>query len=78
MNLLAEIFGWYGAAAVLSAYGLASFAILSPTSLWYRLLNLTGAMCLVFVSLVKRNYQPVVVNAVWSVVALLAVLGIIG
>jgi len=42
-NLLDEIIGWYGMAAILSAYALVSFNFLSSFSIIYQLLNFTGA-----------------------------------
>ncbi len=71
-NIGIEIFGWYGAAAIIVAYGLSSFLILSPDSFWYQFLNLTGALGIVAVSFYKKTYQPGVLNSVWAIIALIA------
>lgn len=72
-----EIIGWYGAVAILLAYALNSFQAVSPDSLVYQLLNLTGALGIVAVSYVKKARQPAALNAVWAVVALVAIAQII-
>ncbi|MDQ7814593.1 MAG: hypothetical protein RDU25_02215 [Patescibacteria group bacterium] len=68
-----EIFGWYGTIAIVSAYALVSFSLLEATSLWYQLLNMTGALGIVAVSFSKKNYQPGVLNIIWTVIALVAI-----
>jgi len=72
-----EIFGWYGAVAILGAYTLASFEILEPTSLIFQLLNVTGAFGIVIVSLYKRAYQPAALNIVWAIVAIVVILNLL-
>ena len=47
---LIELFGWYGTITIILAYALISFSLLAPTSLWYQLLNGTGALGIVAVS----------------------------
>ena len=69
-----EIVGWYGTVTIVLAYGLVSFSILEPTNLWYQLLNGTGALGIVVVSFAKKAYQPGVLNIVWTVIALIAML----
>ena len=72
-----EIFGWYGAVAIVLAYALVSFSILEPTGLIYQLLNVTGALGIVVVSFHKRAYQPGVLNIIWAVIASIAILKIL-
>jgi hypothetical protein len=76
-NLGIEIFGWYGAAAILLAFALASFGVLVPQSLPYQILNLTGAAGIVAASYSKKDYQPAALNLVWALVALVALLLIV-
>lgn len=71
-----EIFGWYGAIATLSAYFAVSFGLLHPRDLTYQLLNLTGAVGLGIICYVKKTYQPLFVNIIWGVVAILAIINI--
>lgn len=69
--------GWYGAAAILIAYALTSFGVLRSDSLVYQLLNLTGALGIAVISITKKAYQPAVLNIVWAVVAIAAVVGLL-
>ena len=76
-HTLLEIFGWYGAVAILLAFALVSFGILSPRSLDFQLLNLTGAAGIVAISYSKKDYQPAALNLVWAVVAIIALISIL-
>ena len=72
-----EIIGWYGTAAIIGAYALNSFGIFSPNNIWYQLLNLTGALGIVIVSFPKKAYQPAVLNVIWIIIALVAIIRIL-
>lgn len=48
-KLLDEIFGWYGTVAIVTAYALVSFGLLSATTLLYLVLNATGALGIVYI-----------------------------
>ncbi len=67
--------GWYGAGAILIAYALNSFGVLRSDGLAFQVLNLTGAVGISVISLTKKAYQPAVLNIVWAVVAIVAVIG---
>ena len=73
MKKFIELFGWYGTFAIVLAYALVSFDVLSPTSLAYQLLNGTGALGIVIVSFHKRAYQPGVLNIIWTLIAFVAI-----
>lgn len=73
-NLAAEVVGWYGTIAIIGAYALVSFNLLSPNSVWYQLLNLTGAIGIIVISLIKKVRQSVVLNVFWAAIATLALL----
>jgi uncharacterized membrane protein len=70
--LLAEIAGWYGAAAILLAYFLVSFDLLSSGSAAFQWLNLTGAIGLILIAAAKNVKQGVVLNGVWAAVSVVA------
>lgn len=72
-NLLIEIIGWYGTVAIVGSYALNSFNVLSSNSLPYQILNATGAIAIIVISLKKGVYQSVVLNVVWTVIALIAI-----
>lgn len=72
-----EVIGWYGAAAILIAYALISFDVISPNGYAYQLLNLTGAIGIMSVSFAKQARQPALLNLVWAVIALVALISLL-
>jgi hypothetical protein len=76
-HFLIELYGWYGVLAILSAYVLQNFSILSGHSYTYQILNLSGALGIVSVSLQDREYQEVVLNIIWATVALIGIASLI-
>lgn len=77
MKNFIEAFGWYGAGAIVLAYALVSFSLLEPISIYYQLLNVTGALGIVTVSFYKKTYQPGVLNIIWTIIALVAIVRIL-
>ena len=76
-NKITEILGWYGVVAILLAYALLSFGALESNSLWYQALNLTGAIGIVVDALDDKNTQPAVLNIIWAVIAIIAIVKIL-
>src|SRR5260221_13061492 len=72
-----EIIGWYGTIAIVSAYALSSFGMLRSSDFLYQLLNFTGAIGIVIDAFSKKDYQPGVLNVIWAVIALVAVVKIL-
>lgn len=68
-----EIIGWYGVSAILAGYALSTLAIISNESLIYLLLNISGATSVGIVSYYKKNTQTLVLNIVWALIALVAI-----
>lgn len=71
-NWWAEIVGWYGMVALIAAYALASFGMLSADGLAYQLLNLTGSMGLLVIAAVKGVTQSVLLNLFWMAIGVIA------
>ncbi|MBI1381837.1 MAG: hypothetical protein GC161_12205 [Planctomycetaceae bacterium] len=71
--LWAEIVGWYGMLAILTAYGANSFDVMQKGAL-YQGLNLTGALGVAVVCFYRRTWQAFVLEAVWAAIALTALL----
>ena len=69
-----NIFGWYGVAAILGAYALLNFGMLEVKSIIYQLLNLTGAIGVGVDALNDKDWQPVVLNLVWAVIAIVSII----
>lgn len=67
-----EIFSWYGVFAIISAYILVTLSILPSSSLIVIGLNITGSAGVLIDAWRSRNYQPVVINAIWIIVAVIA------
>lgn len=73
MSKFIEYFGWYGAVAIITAYFMVSFAVITPTGTLYQVLNATGALGIVLVSLKKKAFQPAFLNIVWLAIAIAAI-----
>jgi len=76
-QIAAEITGWYGAAAILGAYVLVSFNVISSDGIIFQLLNLTGAMGILIIASYKKVVQSIVLNIIWGAVAIIAIVDII-
>lgn len=74
---LVQFAGWYGVVAIILAYMLNSFSVLDSHSLAYQLLNLSGALGIICEAASKKDAQPVVLNIVWSAIALVAIINIL-
>lgn len=66
-----ELVGWAGALAILTAYALGSFGVLSPESLSYQGLNIVGSFGILYNTWKVRAYPSVVLNGVWAVLGLI-------
>ena len=75
-HILSEILGWYGTVAIISAYALNSFNFISVTNPWYQILNGTGAIGIVIISLYKKAYQPATLNVIWTIIAIIGLIQI--
>jgi hypothetical protein len=76
-KIIDELIVWYGTAAILIAYALISFELLSAKSFIYQVLNGTGALGIVYISFKKKAYQPGILNVIWAVIAVIAIVSII-
>lgn len=72
-----DAIGWIGTVLTLAAYFSISFGILHSRDLSYQILNLAGALGLGTICYFRRTYQPFVVNIIWGIIAILAILNII-
>ncbi len=77
MNLVIDILGWVGSVEVVAAYGLNSYQKLKSDSLTFQLLNFTGAIFLIINSIYKEAYPFTFINSVWSIIAIVAIIGIL-
>jgi hypothetical protein len=77
MELVIDILGWVGSVEVVAAYGLNSYQKIKSDSLIFQVLNLTGAIFLIINSIYKEAYPFTFINTVWSVIAIVAIVGIL-
>jgi hypothetical protein len=75
--ILIEISGWFGAIAILAGYLAISLNILDSQNLIYQTLNLTGAAGITVSSLHKKDIPAGALNAIWCIIALVAMIRII-
>ncbi|HEX7042739.1 MAG TPA: hypothetical protein VF189_05810 [Patescibacteria group bacterium] len=76
-KFIIETFGWYGTVAIIGAYALISFNLIKSASLFYQILNLTGALGIITVSYYKKVFQSVVLNLIWGIVAIIAIVSLL-
>ena len=76
MKTFIEDFGWLSTFAILLAYGLSSFSLISTTNPVYQILNIVGSIGIVAVAMTKKDRQSAVLNAVWAMIGLVALVKI--
>lgn len=64
--------GWIGVFFVVLAYALISLQVIEPNSVLYIVFNLLGSAGIIVSSLNKKDFQPVVLNCLWILIALIA------
>ena len=74
---MAELAGWYGTTAIIAAYALISFGIISADEWLFQVLNLTGAIGIIIISSIKKVRQSVVLNGFWAVIAIVALVRLV-
>ena len=72
MKKFIEIIGWIGAVEVIIAYALNSYGGLTSDSTIFQLLNLTGAIFLIANTWYNKAYPSMVINIIWTVIAIVA------
>ena len=72
-EVTSEVLGWIGIILVLLGYGLVVFAVISGDSLLFMGLNLLGAIGIAIDAWEDKNIQPVVLNIIWAVIAVVGV-----
>jgi hypothetical protein len=70
--LPAEIAGWYGTVAILTAYTLSSLEVLPAASAVLAVMNLSGGLGVAWVCWHKRTWQAFWLEAIWAFIAVVA------
>jgi hypothetical protein len=73
-NILVDVLGWIGAAALLVGYGLVSSQRVQGASGAYQALNAVGSVLLLVNTFYYRAYPSSFVNVLWLGIALVAML----
>ncbi|MBR9703214.1 hypothetical protein GOV10_04200 [Candidatus Woesearchaeota archaeon] len=76
-KIIDESIGWYGTFAIVLAYAMVSFNLLSSSTFTYQIMNCTGALGIVYISFKKKTYQPGVLNVIWALIALIAIISLL-
>jgi hypothetical protein len=71
---IADLAGWYGLVAIVTAYLLVSIEVLDGRSVAYQLMNLTGALALIWVYWTRAVFQGLVLNVFWGAIAIVGLL----
>ncbi len=67
---LIDAIGWLAVLAIVMGFALTNFKILEVNSLIYKLLNILGSVGLIWEASYKKDFQPVVLNIFWLLIAL--------
>ena len=71
-----EAIGWYGTVAIVTAYFLVSFGFISGESISFQILNISGALGVLWISFVRKVYQTVALESIWAVIGVVALVRI--
>jgi len=64
-----DIIGWIGVLLILVAFTLTTFSIINAKDVMYGMLNLAGALGIIISSYTKKDFQPVILNVIWLLIA---------
>jgi hypothetical protein len=68
-----DITGWIGVAMVLGAFLAVTVGWVQSEDLLYGALNAFGALAIIGSSYIKRDFQPVVLNVLWLLIAIFGI-----
>ena len=71
-----EWWAWIGVVLIVVAFGLNNFGILTNKDPLYQIMNIVGSLGLMIDSFGEKDYQPAVLNFVWLLIAVIALVSI--
>lgn len=71
---LAETSGWIGMVFILSAYFLVSYNVVVSESFSYQIINLIGAIALLYNSYYKKSKPLIALQISWAAIAIIAII----
>jgi hypothetical protein len=69
-KIVDETIGWYGTFVTVLAYALLSFGFMSSSTFSYQILNLLGALGILYICVKRKIWQSATVNIVWAIIAM--------
>ena len=69
-----DILGWVGVLFILTAFTLITFGYINASDIVYGILNLIGALGIIVSSYAKKDFQPIILNVVWLLVAAIGII----
>jgi hypothetical protein len=70
LKLWVDILGWVGSIEVIVAFALINMQKIDSKSVWYQILNLTGAIFLIINTVYYGAYPSTFINLVWVGIAI--------
>ena len=77
MEVIIDVLGWAGSAALLLGYGLNSYQKIKSDSLAFLLLNIFGGVFLIIYTGYLHAYANTMLNIVWVIVAIPALFKVV-
>jgi len=71
---VANFFGWTGVLAIISAFTLNIFQVILSESYLYIVLNIYGSFGIIVSSSLKKDFQPVALNAFWLLISFISLI----
>lgn len=69
-----DIIGWIGVVLILVAFTLTTFGVINADNIAYGILNFTGALGIILSSYAKKDFQPVILNIAWLLIAAVGII----
>ena len=76
-SVVSEIVGGISTSIILIAYALLNFDYITGPSLPYQLMNFVGSIGIAYSAFTKKASQPMILNIIWAIAAMIAIGGIL-
>jgi hypothetical protein len=68
-----QLIGWLGMVMILIGYFLMTFSFISSQGFIYQSLNIVGSFGIILVTWKRKDYQPMLLNIIWMIIAIVAI-----
>jgi len=76
-KVVIETLGWVGVIMIVGAYALNTFGVIESQSIIYAVLNIVGSIGIALDAWFVKNYQPVVLNGIWMIIAIVNIIRVV-